>query len=553
MYVCLWSPSWSTAGESAGSSTRLPTDVAVLLADLAPRLRVDREVIWVDGRGLDAERLAERLVERTTELGMAARAGVGAIPVVAELAARLGESPGEDDAGTPFLVKERTGWGWRRTLRPSSTGSPAVSGANPAPALPPSRGRPARPTATRREGAPSPPPPSHRNGRNTPPPATRHGGCGEETGKGPTLSEAGPGGAVVTVEKGEEEAWLADLPVDVLDPSAPLRPLLDGMGIHTLGTLASLEREAVEVRLGAAAVDLWRLARGDDRRLLFDRIPPERPHGSMDFVDYVLTDPSRLLFTANALLAPLCDRLTGRGEHARALLLTLPLADGQTWAKSLRPARPTASRETWLRLIRELLDHLTVPDAVAGMRIEVLATEEAAVRQGDLFDRGFATASAVEAAVARLAERQVYPLVPESDAHPLVERRGRWGRASGIDQRASPPVPPLPRSGGAVGASLLSSGGSGEVGFALQLLDEPRRIAVETKARRDHEVPVRIRERGSWRGIAVAAGPDRISGGQWEASSYAREYYRCVTEEGVPLWIFRDALDGGWYLQGWWD
>jgi protein ImuB len=51
----------------------------------------------------------------------------------------------------------------------------------------------------------------------------------------------------------------------------------------------------------------------------------------------------------------------------------------------------------------------------------------------------------------------------------------------------------------------------------------------------------------------VAAGPDRISGGQWERESYAREYFRCITEEGVQLWVYRDGLDGGWYLHGWWD
>jgi protein ImuB len=76
---------------------------------------------------------------------------------------------------------------------------------------------------------------------------------------------------------------------------------------------------------------------------------------------------------------------------------------------------------------------------------------------------------------------------------------------------------------------------------------------VETVERRDHQLPRRLRDRGRWREVAVAAGPDRISGGQWERSSYAREYYRCVTDEGAPLWIYRDALDDQWYLHGWWD
>ena len=359
---------------------------------------------------------------------------------------------------------------------------------------------------------------------------------------------------MVVVEKGGEAEWQGVLPVVALRPTDRVRVLLDGVGIATVGQLAGLEREAVEVRFGGGAVALWRAARADDRRLLFDRIPRERPHGSLDFVDYVLTDPARLVFTANALLGPLCDRLIERGEHARTLRLELPLANGDEWARTLRPARPTASRETWLRLIRGLLDELTVPDAVAGMRIEVPSTEAAAVRQGDLFDRGFATASAVEAAVARLAERQLWPVVPETDGHPVVERRGRWTRQAVEDATSARSPGRGGPADGPHGASRDAPPGVGAgEGLTLMLMPEPRRIAVETAGRRDHEVPVRIRDRGGWRDVAHAAGPDRISGGQWEASSYAREYWRCVTGEGVPLWVYRDGLSGEWFLHGWWD
>lgn len=533
MNVCLWSPDWSTAGASAadgagvrgsqgpGRGSQGPDrsehddaapsthELATALAGLAPRLRVERELIWADGQGLDATALAHRLLERVLESGGVARAGVAAVPVTAELAARWGGEEGPSEA-TTFLVKERTGWG-RRAPSTSSSSSAA---------------RPPRPSIS-----------------------------------GPT---GGEGAAVVVVERGGERAWQAGLPVMVLRPDDRLRSLLEGVGIGTVGALASLEREAVEVRFGGGAVSLWRRARADDRRLLFDRIPPERPHGSMDFVDYVLTDPSRLLFTANALLGPICDGLTGRGEHARTLRLELPLANGETWDRTLRPARPTASRDTWLRMIRALLDRLTVPDAVAGMRLEVPSTEAAAVRQGDLFDRGFATASAVEAAVARLAERQVWPVAPESDGHPLVERRGRWKRqpVTAVSKLPAARGPEGADAGRAAdgqgpgtrdGPGTAGPGDGRESGLTLQLLPEPRRLRIETTLRRDHEVPVRLRDRRGWQDVLMAAGPDRISGGQWESSSYAREYYRCVTDEGVPLWIYRDALDGAWYLHGWWD
>jgi hypothetical protein len=89
------------------------------------------------------------------------------------------------------------------------------------------------------------------------------------------------------------------------------------------------------------------------------------------------------------------------------------------------------------------------------------------------------------------------------------------------------------------------------VGLTLQLLDEPRQVVVETARRRDHQVPVRYRD-GKWHAIVNAAGPDRVSGGQWDAS-YAREYFRAVTSEGTLVWLFRDAGRERWYLHGWWD
>lgn len=489
MYVCLWSPDWSTGEESAVDPERgLPSpDDAAALSELAPRLRVEAERIWADGRGLDAAALAERLLRRLAVRGLAARAGVATVPVAAEMAARWGPCSMERDGATPFLVKERTGFGWRRATV-EATVSPEL---------------------------------------------------------------ASSGGAVVVVPRGQEAEWMGGFPVVALGPDARVLALLDGVGITTVRDLARLPREAVEVRFGPGAVVLWRLARGDDRRVLFRRIPPARPHGSIDFVDYVLTDPARLIFTANALLGPLCDRLVGRGEHARSIRITLPLADGSEWTRTLRPARPTASREAWLRLIRTLLERLTVPDAVAGMHIELGATEPATVRQGDLFDHGFATAAAVEAAVARLVERQVAPVRPRRSAHPLAERRAEWipeeleDIARPAPDRATGPLPAAPAadSRGSLRAAALS----------LQLLAEPKRILVETGACRDHDVPIRFRDRGAWRQLTLAAGPDRISGGQWEEKPFAREYFRCVTEEGAPLWLYRDGFDGQWYLHGIWD
>jgi protein ImuB len=356
------------------------------------------------------------------------------------------------------------------------------------------------------------------------------------------LAARAPAAGPVVVPSGRERDWTAPLPLSFLEPGARLTPLLDGVGLTTCGELAALDREAVEVRFGSEGVALWRLARCEDERRLFTPAAAERPRASLDFIDYVVTDPERLVFTAHALLGSVLEVLRERGEHARRLRLRLPLANGEVWEREIRSARSTASREAWLRLIRGELERITVPDAIAGVALELEATEPASAIQGDLFDRGFATASAVEAALARLTEDHGELLSgPLTGAHPLLERR----------EAARPGDPAQP-------AGVAASGGS--PGLSLQLLEEPRALDVEGAPRRDHTVPLRYRERvkgrrrkARWRGIVTAAGPDRISGGQWEQSAYAREYFRCVTEDGALVWLFREGRSGDWYLHGWWD
>ena len=220
---------------------------------------------------------------------------------------------------------------------------------------------------------------------------------------------------------------LGFLPISVLEPDPPLTVLLDGIGVETCGDLAALEGESVEVRLGAEGVRLWKLARGDDDRLIFAPIPRELPHASLEWSDYTLTDTERLLFSVNALLGTVCEKLIERGSLAREMTLALKLANGATLSNGIRAGRSTASRKTWLRLARAHLERMVLPAGVVGLTLHAATVVTDEGNQGDLFDRGFATAAVTEAALASLAEEQGnVVVVPENTAHPLVERRTKW-------------------------------------------------------------------------------------------------------------------------------
>jgi protein ImuB len=326
----------------------------------------------------------------------------------------------------------------------------------------------------------------------------------------------------------------------VLEPSLFLSTLLDGIGIESCGDMAKLDLESVEVRFGAEGARLWRLSRADDTRRIFASMPRALPAASLDWVEYTLKDPERLVFIINALVGNISTDLKSRGQCAREMTMIFSLANRETFEHLVRPARSTASHKAWMRLIRAQLERITLPDGVVGITIRVEAVTGEVERQGDIFDRGFATANAAEETIAQLLDDQGAVVVtPRNTQHPLIDRRTEW--ISQEPSQASARIQLRERVVKATAAPRLT----------LQLFSEPRRIAVKTRRRRDHELPVEFRDK-HWQQLVSAAGPDRVSGGRW-TEPYAREYFRCVTDDGMMVWLYRDARTDEWFIHGWWD
>jgi len=345
---------------------------------------------------------------------------------------------------------------------------------------------------------------------------------------------------LITIAPGSEREYLAPFPVGVLEPSLFLATLLDGIGVERCGDLARLDLESVEVRFGGEGARLWRLSRANDSRRIFASMPRSLPAASLDWVEYTLKDPERLVFIINALVGNITTDLKSRGQCAREMTMIFSLANRETFEHLVRPARSTASHKAWMRLIRSHLERITLPDGVVGITIRVESVTGEVERQGDIFDRGFATASAAEETIAQLLDDQGAVVVtPRNTQHPLIDRRTEW--ISQEPAQASARIQLRERVVKATAAPRLT----------LQFFPEPRRIAVKTVRRRDHELPVQFRDK-HWQQIVSAAGPDRVSGGRW-TEPYAREYFRCVTDDGMLVWLYRDARTDEWYMHGWWD
>ena len=407
---------------------------------------------------------------------------------------------------------------------------------------------------------------------------------------------------VISVKAGTDATFIAPYKLHVLSPSDHIAALLLGLGIETCGAFGSLDAESIEVRLGIEGVRLWQRARAEEQPWLFKIPKRSLPSASVEWVEYGLKDLERLQFIINSLAGTVCTALVARGERAREMGLVFSLGNRTQRTHTVRSSRPSAEQKRWMRLAREALDSITLPDAVMGVTLRAESVVGSHGAQGDLFDRGFASAPAVEDAIIHLTDDQGDVVVePVNTEHPLLEQRtiwrnavgdGRWAmgekrRASHIGRRVAEPSPE--DDDGEMDAPPNQEKNDGEdersemrpsparhlsptiyrpsknvhrpspiahraAALSLQLLPSPKVVTVDVEARRDHEVPTRYLDGNEWHNILEVAGPDRVSGGKWNVE-YSREYFRCVREDGMMMWLYRGMQQQtqDWFLHGWWD
>jgi hypothetical protein len=369
---------------------------------------------------------------------------------------------------------------------------------------------------------------------------------------------------VMIVPPSGERAFLAPYPLRMLADAAPLPPsprldaALADVGIEHCGELAALTLEEVEVRFGAEGVVFWRLARAQDQRRIFPPASRTLPSASLAWEEYALRDVERLVFVVNRLAGTVCAELQSWGEGARGMTLTLALTDRTTLDRRVRSSRETANRATWTRLLRAELERLTLRGAVSGLSLHVDAVGEVETPQGDLFDRGLQTARAVEEALGRLLDDGQATVVGlTTSAHPRPEQRAQWEPRALVDVLRESPEARRPGGPEARASAHPGIRASGHPSLVLQLVPVPRPVAVKTLPRRDHHAPAAYRERGRGQSpevaLLTAAGPDRISGGAEIGEPYARDYFQCVTTDGLLVLLYHDAIAEQWYLHGWWD
>jgi protein ImuB len=143
------------------------------------------------------------------------------------------------------------------------------------------------------------------------------------------VAGTGSAGRVMVVAPGDSREWLAPYPVSALGlEHEDLTDLLLRLGVRTLGDLAALPGPSVLGRFGTSGAAAYRLAQGQDDRLLAARTPPP------DLVVTAELDPPEqrieaAAFVVKALAGELQDRLDSAGLACTRVAIEVETEHGE--------------------------------------------------------------------------------------------------------------------------------------------------------------------------------------------------------------------------------
>ena len=173
-------------------------------------------------------------------------------------------------------------------------------------------------------------------------------------------------------------AFVAPLPLELLECGSDVCDRLRLLGITTLGELAALPHGPFVRRFGPEAAVWHDRARGIDRRPLRPR-PRELRIDRRLYGEGEASSEEAVLFALRALVGTVVDDLGAAGKRAGRLLLSLECENGDVREIAARVAQPTALPATLFDLLRARLEGITLDAPVTGLRLTAEGLESGGV------------------------------------------------------------------------------------------------------------------------------------------------------------------------------
>ncbi|HVP31422.1 MAG TPA: DNA polymerase Y family protein [Myxococcota bacterium] len=346
---------------------------------------------------------------------------------------------------------------------------------------------------------------------------------------------------VRVLEPGSEAAWLAPLPIDLLDADDALAEGLGRFGIRRIGELAALSPRALATRLGPDVLRLLALARAESDAL---PLPPPTESCFEEAIDleYAVDRLEALGFVLRGLLARLAERLALRGLACGDLDLVLGLAGGARDVRRVGVAAPTQDARALTGLLRLALE--TRPPTAPVEQIS-LATRGADARRDQL--DFFQPAGPAPATLARL--------LAELEALCGTGRVGAPGLADDprpdaftISAFAPPHAPGAQKAAASPHASLETA--PDVAILSLRAL----RPAVAASVRAVEGRPCWLHSPVAKGHVLEVAGPWRTTGRWWSrAERFAFDHFDVFTDDGTLSRLRLDRVRRRWEIDGIYD
>jgi protein ImuB len=302
---------------------------------------------------------------------------------------------------------------------------------------------------------------------------------------------------------------LGPLPLERLQLDAAQKTAMERMGFRQLRDLLRLPRKALTRRFGPALPDYLERLLGNrpDPRALYQ--PPESFASRLELPAEIHTGQA-LLFPLKRLLEELCGVLRGGDTAVQSLHIVLGHEDHDDTLLELGLQSPSQDSVRLLRVLRERLERLRLPQAVRALRLEAPQLLKFSAGQHSLF---MDTPTEQQQDIGQLAERLQARLGRESVAGITGVEDHRpehsWRHRS-LNEHPD--------------CTALAHRPS-------WLLPKPRRCAIEN--------------------YEILAGPERIESGWWDGRDCRRDYFIVRDAHGSTLWAYHEYKPcRGWYLHG---
>lgn len=336
----------------------------------------------------------------------------------------------------------------------------------------------------------------------------------------------------------KELAFLAPLPIDLLDPDDDVAESLSRFGLHSLRDLLGLSRRDLAARVGPAILELVARARGEEIE------PPLAEPRALELeegidLEWPLENLEPLAFVLRGLVSRLCERLALRALGCDELHLDLRLESGARDARRIALASPAADASVLLRLIRQALESTPPAAAVDGV---VLTCRGVALRreQLDLFRPRGPDPNQLDQTLAALG---------------AICGPTRIGSPNLVDDHRPDAFALEPFSGPSAGRGVpavarTATARPTTARLTLRAIRPPARAEVRSAGGR----PVFVRSAVGQGEIVEVAGPWRTTGQWWsETGHFAVDHYDVQLRDGRVLRLCFDWRQNEWQVDGLYD